>query len=239
MNFLQWTNKLGLQEESFEIIRKKSHPGISLNYNSNTNMWTITYSEDWDKFHLIHKLGYIWLWKRYNVLDFVKKYRGNVVIIEDLRSFYNIVMDYISYFTLANMDLDFKKEYVDYQLNLFLRAYNGRFPDHTPTITKIYVYVSSYLVHLYFFPDSIREKHENKFNYLINNLQKQTMAGSRKEEYPLTREIFNDLRMVLNDFDSVMKSRNYNDIINYSLQLAKALPYWEEEFLTEQFSYYT
>ncbi|GAH43923.1 unnamed protein product, partial [marine sediment metagenome] len=208
----------------------------------NTNMWTITYDEKWDQFHLIHKLGYIWLWKKCNHLDFIKKkwftkeYWTNGFVIKELREFEGTVMDAISYFTLADMDLDFRKEYIDYHLNLMLHAYNGHIPDHTPTKNRIQLYVYTYLIIFYFFPDFIRYKHEIIFDYLINNLQKQIMEGSRKEEYPLTREIFNDLRTVLNDFDSVMKSRNYRDVIDFSLQIADVFPYWNREYLIKQFN---
>lgn len=240
MNFTQWIGKLGLEQESFEIIKlEHDYPGISLGYDSNRDIWTIAYNnKQWDQFHLIHKLGYIWLWKKHKVLEFMKKKSLKDCVIKELKSFYGTIIDAISYFTLANMDLDFKKKYLDYELKRLLHTYKGRFPPNHPILMKIQLYIFCYLKYTSLFPDFIRKDFPGTILYFLFNIENQIMEASKKDLYPLTREIFHNLREVLGKFDSIKNSNNHNDIIDYLIQICDILPYWNREYLIEQFSHY-
>lgn len=235
---MQWIDKLEL-EEKFEIIKRENYPGISLNYNSKDNIWAITYDHKYyDQFQLIHKLGYIWLWKKYGILDFMKKQPYRNYVIRELKRFYGVILDAISYFTLAEMDLDFKKEYIDYEIKRLLHGYKGRFPQNHPILDKIKLYIFCYLKYTNLFPESIRKDLGTVILLSLANIQTQIMEDSKKGKYPLTREIFINLMKLLGKFDPIKNSENHRDIIDYVIQICDVLPYWNREYLIEQFSYY-
>lgn len=222
MDFVQWRSKLGLQQESFRIIDKKGYPVISLIYNQEIKLWTIIYdSEQRDIFHLNHKLGFIWLWKRYGVLDSIKKDPYCSPIKKELLGILSTILDAISYFTLADMDLDFKKELLDYVLRNLLRAYNGRFPSQTEMIIKKKIYIFAYLKYFNLFPEDIRQDFIGTIVYSLANLQNQIIEDSEKTPYPLTRETFVELHNILDRFDSIKNSESYEDVMDYVIRIAE------------------
>lgn len=237
MNFTQWIGKLEL-EESFEIIKKENYQGISLGYDLNTNIWLITYdSKKHDIFRLIHKLGYVWLWKKHRILDFMKK--GPLKKVkEEFHFLYCYIIDTIVNFYLINMDLTFKKELFTYELKRLSHTWNGTFPSEYSLIQKIWVYISAYLTYFNLFPESFQKYYGPTISLFLSNAQTQIMENSKKDLYPLTRETFNNLRKILRKFDSIKNSESHRDIIDYIIQICDTLPYWKREYLIEQFSHY-
>ena len=236
--FTQWMDKLGLQEENFHVIQKKDYPGVSLSYGPKIDAWTIIYNEDWDKYHLIHKLGYVWLFKKYGILESMKKKGITHGPIKELNEIYDTIMDAISYFTLADMDLLFKRDLLDHEVKELRRAYAGIIPPHVPILTKIQLYIFCYLKYFKLFPEHIQEDFTATILYFLKNIQNQIIEDSNKGPFPLTKEIFLQLHDILDDFDPIKNTDKHGDILDYTIQIATLFPYWSEEIVIEQFNSY-
>jgi len=232
----QWINKLGLKDEIFIFIEIDSHPGISLSYDYNKKGWVIIYTNKWDNFHLIHKLGYVWLFKKYGILEKVKKKNFSRCIIKELNEFQDTIMDAISYLTLSDIDLSYKEVLIKQEIKELKRAYDGSLPHDIPIYTKIQLYILCYLKYFKLFPEPIQEGFTSLILYFLKNMQSQIIESSNEGPHPLTKEIFLQLHDILNDFDSIKNSESYQDILNYTCKIALLFPYWNKETIIEQFN---
>ncbi len=217
MNFIQWRSKLGLEEEGFILVKEKDFPGVCLNYDKEKELWRIRYDgERWGGFHLIHKLGFIWLWKKWGVLDSIKTNYFSNHLKPEVRTYVDTIMDAIAYFALAEMDRDFRTKLVDYELNNLLRVWKGsiRFPPNTSFIDKIGLYTYTYLKYSYFFPKAIGNIYLDKMTSVLDNIKKLIIKST-----PSMEKMFIDLHTHLGKFDTIKESESYEDILDYSNHL--------------------
>ena len=213
---MKWIKRLSLEDEPIKIIHehKNGYAGITLRFNNEINSWVISengLSDQW----ILHKLGYIWFWKKMGCLERQKTTWNDQSNLYCLAS--SSVMDNIVFYHFCNMDKDFYDFWIGYTTNELKYWYKGASWDK-PYPDTIYRYITEYLNYFYVISGDIVQNNSNHIMQILLARRKEILEKAQ-ERTNRGKKDFMILNKLLRSFDKILKSNNYRSIESYILKL--------------------
>jgi hypothetical protein len=219
----KWIEKLGLQQENI-IIKHESIDGyarITLRYYETNNIWIIGLPVGFDIKHIIHKLGYIWIWNNTGVLSNIKKaWKSNSYILSLAES---CVIDNIVFYRFCNMDQEFKDFWFDFLLNELTFFYNGASWDKDLP-NMIYRYIVNYFNWNYILPKSLQNKFSNYIMYNLIKRKEEILEKAQINNVNYSLKDFRRLHQLLRMFENIRESNDYSQIQGFINQVLFYFP---------------
>lgn len=222
---LEWIERLNLESENIEIIAdfsKDGYAGIYLRYNQELDKWIISYTSIFESYHIIHKLGYLWLWKKLGVLSAIKeryyKYPKEYHII------LSAIMDNIVFHRFCKMDNDFKKFLFNFTINEAKYFYNGASWNH-PFYSMYYRYVVQYLTYNYIWDQDLRNKYSNYIMVELLKRQNELIEKAEIEKILFNKGDIRKLNGILRCFEPILDCEEYPVIFDYIMDIYSLIYY--------------
>ena len=232
--FLKWIKKLGIEDQNIKVFQRKEFTAVGMGYIPKDDVWIIDIGARLKNHHVIHKMGYLWVYKKFNIINIVKK---NIAINSEKRDFkvkypFSLVFDAIIYRNLFNMNKEFLNTFINEYLEVFQTSFYKGFPKVYPTLFKVCSYIEQYLMYNYLYPKSVVKANSNNILYELLARQKEIIETS--DEFD--KKVFRNINKVLRKFDKIKDAGTLTEIKDYTIELFEKLPYWDREYLIEQFS---
>lgn len=216
---VKWIDNLGLQKENIKVIKESGidgYAGIKVYYDHNIDYWIIKYSLGLDLNHVLHKLGYIWIWKITFVLDRIKKNwrnKDNIFVLAE-----SCVLDNVVFSRFCNMDVDFKEFWLNYTIEECKHWYNGR-SWYKSLPNMLYQYIVNYLNYNFVWPEELRNKYSDFIMVELLKRRSEILEKSQIESVYFTKKDLRILDRILRKFVIIIDSMDYRRIEGYILQL--------------------
>ena len=168
----------------------------------------------------IHKLGYLWIWKKSGIIDEIKRNwdnRGNLIHLVE-----SCVFDAIIENQFSLMDDDFKQK-----LNYLRGGYSFDSFNHWYKMTKdtielprlLYMYISQYLSFCYNIPDWRQNIYLKNMLYRLLKIRFLILEKSQIKHVFFSKRDFILLHKLLRKFDLILGFKDYKRIEQYIFQL--------------------
>ncbi len=189
----KWIKLLSLENEPIRLVieQKEGYAGITLRFDNYANSWIIGISMVLNEYHAIHKLGYIWYWKKLGILEHKKSTWNDQTNLYCLIE--SCIMDNIVFYNFCNMDKDFKDFWFTFTIEECKHWYNGR-SWYKELPKMLYQYIVNYLNYFYTWPEELQNKYSNYILYeldkrraeILEKCQNKNVLFTKREFYLLT-----------------------------------------------------
>lgn len=213
----KWIKLLSLESEPIKIIteHKDGYAGIKLIFNNYANSWFII-NNGLDDYHLIHKLGYIWFWKRMGYLEYKKSTWNDQTNLYCLTE--SCIMDNIVFYYFCNMDQGFNEFWLNFTIEECKHWYNGG-SWYKPLPNMLYQYIVNYLNYFYVVPEELQNELSNYILYELDIRRSEILEKSENNHVKFTKKDFIYLHKILRKFNTILGSKDYKNIETYIFQL--------------------
>ena len=213
----KWITLLSLEEEPIKIVieHKDGYAGINLYYNSNLNSWFIV-NNGLDDYHVLHKLGYIWYWKKMGILEKQKSTWSNKDSIYCLVE--SCIMDNIVFYNFCNMDRGFKDFWLNFTIENCKHWYNGS-SWYKELPKMLYQYVVNYLNYFFVLPGQNQKELSNYILYELDKRRSEIVEKSQIKHVFFSKREFILLHKLLRKFDLILGFKDYKRVEQYIFQL--------------------
>jgi len=213
----KWITLLSLEEEPVKIVieHKSGYAGIKLHFDNYLNSWVVT-NNGLDDYWILHKLGYLWYWKKMGIIEKQKTtWRDKDAIYCLVES---CIMDNIVFYYFCNMDRGFNDFWIDFTVKEGERWYNGA-SWYKELPNMLYQYVVNYLNYFYVLPGDLQNKLTLYILVELNKRRLEILEKCQNNNVLFTNREFILLHKLLRKFNLVLGVKNYRSIVQYIFQL--------------------
>ena len=213
----KWISLLSLEDETITILdeHKDGYCGVHLYYNNKIGTWFIAVIGILDEHELLHKLGYLWIWKKLGVYEKRKNMSPNFKIFGTAES---CVMDNIIYYYFCNMDKEFNDYWINDTVKECTHWYVGsswylELPD------MLYQYITHYLSYFYVLPGENQNELSNYILYELSKRRSEILEKCQNKHVNFTKREFRLLHKLLRKFNKTLNFNTYTDLEKYLLRV--------------------
>lgn len=207
----EWIKKLGLQEEPIEITPYEDKRNTILHYDPRKQAWFIKYPKVMGSFMAIHKLGYLWLYRKMGVME---EKRSWLLQSEEYSYCESIVLDTILHYKF--MEMDPKYRHLWYQTHTYNNSKLMNL-EELDFSELVYGYLWYYVQYYFLYSPAYQERYERS---MISRLKRfhEVIQSYTNNKYP-----FSKLHELLDSFQSLLNAQNYSEIEGY---ISNLLPFF-------------
>ena len=213
----KWISLLSLEDETITVLddHRSGYCGVHLYYNKIEGSWFITVVGNLDKHELLHKLGYLWIWKKLGVYE---KRKNTTVNSKFLGSAESCIMDNIIFYQFCNMDKEFNEYWIGDTIKECKHWYVGsswylELPD------MLYQYVVNCLNYFFVLPGQNQKELSNYILYELDKRRAEMLEKCQNKPVNFTKKEFRLLHKLLRKFDLILGFKDYRSVEQFIFQL--------------------
>lgn len=207
----KWIKLLSLEDIPIQIIHEHESGSVRTRFHYEKGCWFISTNGCLDDHTLLHKLGYLWNWKRMGVFEEQKEWKKKDAIHCLVES---CIMDNIIWYQFYNMDIDFKAWWLGDTIKYTKHWYcGGTWYSALPLM--FFTYISHYLRYFYVLPGENQNELSNYILYELDKRRAEILEKCQISHINFTKKDFRLLHKLLRKFNKILNFNTYTDIEDY------------------------
>ncbi|KKL57548.1 hypothetical protein LCGC14_2234310 [marine sediment metagenome] len=225
---------LSISDENIGFKNTEDIKQAKLGYDEYYDYWIIYFRKDCRRFPIIHELGHIYLAKKkFNYLGFAKPPPITPQTDKNLIYILSNLIDCFVNYNLSIIEpiyLEIQEYFHDYLTDL------ESIKNRIKSINNILLILSFYFLYYIEFKFILKEEDRFMLQENMNNLLNALRNNCIKRDDRLDLNKFEIINKILDKFDSFKTSNNYEEVLNFFLQVLKSTSFWGSDYLNNQFN---